>query len=462
MLGRKQEIFLKLNQLLDASLIILAGVLAYYVRIWLSNKFQIVDPLDAYLWIIAITAVGIPLFLEMLGYYKHPLEKTWNKSLGQILQAFLFVIVAAGFIFFFLEKKPGAIIFLSTFGLIGILLLVIKDHLVRHYFKLRGLAPEDRESVIMVGKDDDVEKLLLTFPSEFQLETNIVERFDPSHRTTEELAKLLTEKNIGRVFIATRSLGFGQIEQLVSTCEIQGIEAWLSTSFVETAIARPTFDSIGERPMLVFRSTPDLQWALAVKWILDKIGALVGLVVCLPLFVFIYIGIKVSSPGGPVVFKQKRSGRYGKPFTMYKFRSMVPDAEAKRLALMDQNTMSGPVFKVDRDPRIFPFGSFLRKSSLDELPQLLNVLRGEMSLVGPRPLAYYEAVNVADAKQRRRFSVKPGLTCLWQISGRNNITEFDQWCALDLKYIDNWSLWLDIKIILLTIPVLLGFSAGAK
>jgi lipopolysaccharide/colanic/teichoic acid biosynthesis glycosyltransferase len=211
--------------------------------------------------------------------------------------------------------------------------------------------------------------------------------------------------------------------------------------------------------MLVFRSTPDVQWALAMKSCMDKIGAIFGILLLIPVWIIIYIGIKISSPGAPVIFKQKRSGKYGKPFTMYKFRSMVPDAEAKRLELMNQNTMSGPVFKIERDPRIFPFGAFLRKSSLDETPQFINVLKGEMSLVGP--LAYYEAINVADAKQRRRFSVKPGLTCLWQISGRNNITEFDDWCALDLKYIDNWSIWLDIKIILLTIPVFFG-AKGAK
>ena len=140
---------------------------------------------------------------------------------------------------------------------------------------------------------------------------------------------------------------------------------------------------------------------------------------------------------------------------------MVQDAEAKRLALMDENQMSGPVFKVAKDPRIFPFGRFLRNSSLDETPQLINVLRGEMSLVGPRPLAYYEAENVNDSAQRRRFSVKPGLTCLWQVSGRNDIKDFSDWVRLDLEYIDNWSIWLDLKILILTIPAVLMVK-GAK
>jgi lipopolysaccharide/colanic/teichoic acid biosynthesis glycosyltransferase len=155
-----------------------------------------------------------------------------------------------------------------------------------------------------------------------------------------------------------------------------------------------------------------------------------------------------------------RCGRHGKPFRMYKFRTMTTDAEQQKAALMERNQMSGPVFKVENDPRIFPFGRLLRKYSIDELPQLINVLSGDMSLVGPRPLPVDEVANIADAAHRRRLSVNPGLTCLWQISGRNEIRDFDRWVALDLEYIDNWSLWLDIKILLRTIPaVLLGSGA---
>jgi lipopolysaccharide/colanic/teichoic acid biosynthesis glycosyltransferase len=139
---------------------------------------------------------------------------------------------------------------------------------------------------------------------------------------------------------------------------------------------------------------------------------------------------------------------------------MTTDAEQQKAALMERNQMSGPVFKVENDPRIFPFGRLLRKYSIDELPQLINVLSGDMSLVGPRPLPVDEVANIADASHRRRLSVNPGLTCLWQISGRNEIRDFDRWVALDLEYIDNWSLWLDIKILLRTIPaVLLGSGA---
>jgi exopolysaccharide biosynthesis polyprenyl glycosylphosphotransferase len=172
------------------------------------------------------------------------------------------------------------------------------------------------------------------------------------------------------------------------------------------------------------------------------------------------IAIKISSPG-PVLFRQKRCGLNGQPFTMYKFRSMVTDAEQRKKELENFNEMSGPVFKISNDPRITPIGRLLRKFSLDELPQLFNVLKGEMSLVGPRPLPVEEVSRFDDFAHRRRLSVKPGLTCLWQVSGRNNIHDFTDWVRLDLEYIDNWSLWLDMKILWRTIPVVL-LAKGAK
>jgi exopolysaccharide biosynthesis polyprenyl glycosylphosphotransferase len=211
--------------------------------------------------------------------------------------------------------------------------------------------------------------------------------------------------------------------------------------------------------MLVFRCTPEVSWALFVKSLIDKVGALVLLLVSAPFMLAAWLGIRITSPG-PAIFSQMRCGRHGKPFRMYKFRTMTTDAEQQKAALMERNQMSGPVFKVENDPRIFPFGRLLRKYSIDELPQLINVLSGDMSLVGPRPLPVDEVANIADAAHRRRLSVNPGLTCLWQISGRNEIRDFDRWVALDLEYIDNWSLWLDIKILLRTIPaVLLGSGA---
>jgi exopolysaccharide biosynthesis polyprenyl glycosylphosphotransferase len=211
--------------------------------------------------------------------------------------------------------------------------------------------------------------------------------------------------------------------------------------------------------MLVFRVTPDLSWALLIKAAMDRLGALFGIVLLSPLLLLIAIVIKMTS-SGPVIFKQRRAGRHGQPFTMYKFRSMRTGAEMEQEELKALNKMSGPVFKVENDPRITPFGRWLRQTSLDEFPQLLNVLFGQMSLVGPRPLPIYEVNNFELTAHRRRLSMKPGLTCLWQISGRNMVRDFNDWVKLDVEYIDNWSLALDLGIILRTIPVVL-FGKGA-
>jgi lipopolysaccharide/colanic/teichoic acid biosynthesis glycosyltransferase len=170
--------------------------------------------------------------------------------------------------------------------------------------------------------------------------------------------------------------------------------------------------------------------------------------------------IKVTSPG-PILFKQQRAGLNGKPFVMYKFRSMVTDAEQLQRELAALNEMSGPVFKVSNDPRVTPIGRWLRKYSVDELPQLINVLRFEMSLVGPRPLPVHEVERFDDLAHRRRLSVKPGLTCLWQVSGRNDVKDFKDWVRMDLEYIDHWSLGLDCHILWRTIWVVLQ-GKGAR
>jgi exopolysaccharide biosynthesis polyprenyl glycosylphosphotransferase len=234
----------------------------------------------------------------------------------------------------------------------------------------------------------------------------------------------------------------------------------VSADFFKTALTRPQFDQFAGHPLLVYRSTPDASWQLAAKRMIDMLGSAALLVLLSPILLVVAALISLTM-GSPVIFSQKRNGLYGKPFTMYKFRTMISNAEQQRDELVNFNLMKGPVFKVDKDPRVTPLGRWLRRNSIDELPQLWNVLKGEMSLVGPRPLPVYETANFDDFSQRRRMSVRPGLTCLWQISGRNEITDFDQWVELDLKYIDNWSLWLDFKILLLTLPVVL-FRKGAK
>jgi exopolysaccharide biosynthesis polyprenyl glycosylphosphotransferase len=196
------------------------------------------------------------------------------------------------------------------------------------------------------------------------------------------------------------------------------------------------------------------------KQVIDFVGALVLLVIASPLLIGCALVIRFSSKG-PVLFRQQRAGLNGQPFNMLKFRSMVTNAEQLKQELAQLNEMSGPVFKVTNDPRVTRVGRFIRKWSIDELPQLINILRGDMSLVGPRPLPVDEVDRFDDRAHRRRLSVKPGLTCLWQVAGRNDVRDFHEWVRLDLEYIDNWSIWLDLKILVRTIPVVLT-GAGAK
>ena len=178
-----------------------------------------------------------------------------------------------------------------------------------------------------------------------------------------------------------------------------------------------------------------------------------------PVFIITAIIIKATSKG-PVFFNQERSGLNGRRFILYKFRTMVVDAETRLKDLLSSNEMNGPVFKMTQDPRITKIGKILRRFSIDELPQLWNVFKGDMSIVGPRPPIPEEVKNY-DYWHRRKLSMRPGITCLWQVGGRSKITDFSEWMRLDLKYIDNWSLWLDCKILLKTIPTVL-FGIGAK
>jgi exopolysaccharide biosynthesis polyprenyl glycosylphosphotransferase len=276
----------------------------------------------------------------------------------------------------------------------------------------------------------------------------------------QDLVHLLHEHSVSSVVISARHAQFDQVEAAIRACEIEGVEAWLIADFFRTQVSRATFDDFHGWPVLVFRSTPESSWQSVLKKLLDFFGALVLLLMVAVPLTLIAVLIKLTSKG-PVLFRQQRSGLNGRPFMIYKFRTMVTNAEQLKHELASMNEMTGPVFKVTNDPRITPLGKFLRKFSLDEFPQLLNVLRGEMSLVGPRPLPVDEVKRFNDLAHRRRLSVKPGLTCLWQISGRNNVKDFRDWVRLDLEYIDNWSFWLDVKILWLTIPTVLT-GAGAK
>ena len=273
-----------------------------------------------------------------------------------------------------------------------------------------------------------------------------------------QLGKILEEHVLDDVVFAVPRERLHAIEDAVGVCEEQGVGVMIALDVLRFGNARMSVGDLNGLPMLALTRTPSDELALAAKRVFDVGVSFLVLVVLSPVFLALSAAIKFDSPG-PVFFKQKRVGLQGRTFGILKFRSMYIDAEARLESLRAHNEMSGPVFKMKNDPRITRVGRFIRKTSLDEFPQFLNVLRGEMSVVGPRPPLPSE-VRQYKRWQRRRLSVKPGITCLWQISGRNNI-DFDRWMELDLEYIDQWSLWNDIQICLKTIPAVLG-GRGAQ
>jgi len=277
--------------------------------------------------------------------------------------------------------------------------------------------------------------------------------------SADEVTRILDGEPIELVIIAGFHGDEEEVKELLVICEERGVEVWLENPLLIRKTAKTGFGYLSNIPMIVFSTVPGYNWQMFAKTLFDYTVGLILLPLFCVAYVIIGIGIKLSSPG-PVLFKQKRGGLYGKPFVFLKFRTMVKDAEQKKDKLRKFNIMKGPAFKVKDDPRVFGLGRFLRRYSLDELPQIINVLKGEMSIVGPRPLPVSEVAKIKGA-DRRRLSMKPGLTCLWQIGGRSDIEDFNEWVRLDLKYIDSWSMALDIEIFLKTIFVVLLRKKGA-
>jgi exopolysaccharide biosynthesis polyprenyl glycosylphosphotransferase len=250
---------------------------------------------------------------------------------------------------------------------------------------------------------------------------------------------------------------FEDICRIVKLCRDRGVVVRIESDLLDAKLfAGAEVETFEGRPVVTFFRQRRLG-QLALKRVLDIVASSVLLLVLSPVFLIIAAAIRIESPG-PVMFAQERIGMNRRRFRLLKFRSMVVDAEAKKAALASQNEMGGPVFKMKNDPRVTRVGRFIRRTSMDELPQLVNVLKGEMSLVGPRPPLVSE-VERYDWVHRKRISIKPGITCLWQISGRNNIP-FERWMEMDRQYVENWCLWLDVKILCKTVPVVI-LGSGA-
>lgn len=467
-------IFRRVNIVADAIITAMAFIASMFITSYANPQF-VLQPEHVYVYagLFYFVIFLWPVLLNINGLYPTNRLRTWKETTGILLKTSFhgLVILFAALYLFKLEQVSRLEIL--VFILLVSIFLAAKEWIVALYLRMLRRSGSNLRNVLIIGTvesaKDVVEKLernsflglkiigLLVSPAE-------AGRKDawgyPILGSLDDIERVLHAYPIDNVMISTYQWeNYEKIENTVAHCEEEGKEIWLPAKIFRTKIAKPDADELLDLPIFIFRTGPRFSWQVLVKIVVDRVLALTLSVLTFPIVLFAMALIKLTSPG-PAIFRQKRCGSHGRTFTLYKLRTMYAGAEEELEKLVCKNIMTGPIFKVDMDPRITKVGRLLRKMSIDELPQLWNVVLGDMSLVGPRPPIPCE-VNDYKGWHRRRLSMKPGITGLLQVSGRSNIVDFDKWAQLDLEYIDNWSLWLDIKIMLKTILVVLTMQ-GAK
>jgi exopolysaccharide biosynthesis polyprenyl glycosylphosphotransferase len=463
MLRRDRLIRMQVHELMDACLFAVSFWLAYVVRsdprVIEFFRLEEVSPFEAYVWLYLVLIPAAPLILEAQGFYNRPVLCSRATTAWLLFKGCL--VTTLGLILtLFLFHSGIARLVTVLFGAISFLLLFAKEELLRKAFRSELARAQYSRRFLLVGSIEETKRMREELRNKSPEAMDVIAELDLNETSVERMVELLHEHSVNGVIISAKRSFFDQVEAAVRACELEGIEVWLMADFFKTQISRTTFDDFYGHAIMVFRAVPEASWASVAKQLIDFVGSAALLIILAIPLALVALLVKVTSRG-PIFFRQQRSGLNGRPFTLYKFRTMVTNAEQLKHELAAMNEMSGPVFKLANDPRITPMGKLLRKFSIDEWPQFFNVLRGEMSLVGPRPLPVDEVKRFNDLAHRRRLSVKPGLTCLWQVSGRNKVRDFKDWVRLDLEYIDNWSLWLDLKILCRTLPVVLT-GAGAS
>lgn len=361
---------------------------------------------------------------------------------------------------------------LLGFALSGFLILLsLRAFLIWWYFRRDNTNADLRVNVLVIGSGSRARGFADRLQKEQDFGVNIVGFLDPQGTSagrratdsilghTNDISKILRNHVVEEVIIAVPRSMLDDVSAIVDACQEEGVRLRYLADFYEFQSARIGLTMIGNVPLLSFEPVARAETALLAKRIFDLTVVLAMLPLLLPLFIVVSVLIRMDSKGA-VIFTQDRIGLHKKKFKMYKFRSMVEDAEKLMADIEHLNEADGPNFKIKNDPRITRVGRFLRKTSIDELPQLINVLKGDMSLVGPRPMSRRDVDLFDRGIQRKRFSVLPGITCIWQISGRSDIS-FDDWLRLDLEYIENWTFWLDLKILLKTVPTVIRGSGAA-
>jgi exopolysaccharide biosynthesis polyprenyl glycosylphosphotransferase len=454
----------------DALVALAAFALAYGLRAYVISPRPLFSPTH-YFWIVPLTVglwVGVGL---TLGVYREIRTDELRPAFVDPLKVTLAATTLLFALTFAFKLEYISRLLLGFYAVIDLLLMVVFRLVARRLsfggarqFLLVGDTPEGLEiaRTLEANEHRGLRLLGITRVSPAggpaaPFHRSGLQRSYPVYNL-DQLPELLRQHVIDEVIFAVAKDDLEKLEATFLMCEEEGVKTRLLLSFFPHVISKIHLERLREMPLLTFSTTPEEESLLVLKRVVDFVMSLALLVVLAPVFLLLALLIKLSSKG-PVLYKQIRCGLGGRKFTFYKFRSMQADADLRREELEALNEADGPVFKISNDPRCTPIGRFMRKFSLDELPQLFNILKGEMSFVGPRP-PLPEEVEKYEPWQRRRLRMQPGLTCLWALEGRSQLN-FRRWMELDLQYIDNWSPTLDLKIFLKTIPVvLLGRGAS--
>ncbi len=436
-------------------------VLSYLVAYLISSKLKVLYGICEFIW---VPIVYIPIWvltMLSLGMYNKTTFNYNDRIIRNVLFSSFISSMFLTFIMFFIKETMCSKTMFVTFVIASVVTTVIERIVYVHFTNKHRSS--NAANVIFVGVPEKALEYAY-YIRKTNLKINVIGYVSmyqhkpfKSKKTlgyVEDLEDILKNNAVDQVIFTLPTGYAGEFGKYVCLCEEMGITAKMIVDLYDLKIAKTYMAYIGTLPVLTFHSVNVNIFELSMKRLVDVMGALIGLLLTGIASIIIVPTIKLTSPG-PALFSQKRVGLNGRIFKIYKFRTMYIDAEERKKELMKQNQVSGGLmFKIKSDPRITKVGKFLRKTSLDELPQFINVLKGDMSLVGTRPPTVDE-VSKYENYHRRRISFKPGLTGMWQVSGRSNITDFEQVVSLDTQYIDEWSFWLDIKIILKTILVVL-------
>jgi len=460
MLRFNRYLLLPFVMLVDVCVIGLATVLTVLMEIHSTSWREVLAmrvQVGNMLFVLGFLAVA-HVAMRLAGFYRSQRLGAGSRD-WQLIVPIAMVLTGlhqgAGWVFGF--DYVAAPSFLPWFGALTAIGLALERQLFRVIAQAVRRHGRNLRNVVVVGEPHRiaplVERLARHTELGYKFDSAVEVGADGAAEVESALARRLEIRPVDEVFSTLPLDTYPQtIRAIVRMCEEQGVTVRMLSSLYVPAVSRLQIDDLDGSPVItVFNGPPDSVLLLA-KRCLDVTVSAAALALVAPLWLLIAAAIRLDSPG-PALFVQERVGLSGRRFRFYKFRTMVPDAERRQQALEDRNEATGAVFKIKDDPRITRLGRLLRRTSLDELPQFLNVLRGDMSLVGPRPLPVRDVARFDSRLQRRRFSVKPGMTCLWQVTERT--PRFDEWMKTDIEYIDNWSLALDLKILALTVPAVL-------